>query len=233
MHYLALVTPGLQWTGLIPDLDVRVTGKGEEEVIKRLEAEAGALLTLYNAQGLVWPPVRTKELTDVREDDLPDSGSPRLHWVEPLTPNPISIAIEQALRRSGKTAAAVARLMETSPAALHRMTDPRYDGHSLQSLKKLAQVLQVPLQRFIGLKRLALDEFVAVGHPGMYAPGHVTLKRTVELERLTLPTLVSWNNLFFWLDAPAKPPFALSDADYLRFEGAQIDADGFVLGVLA
>lgn len=233
MQYLAILTHHQgQWTGILPDLDLRASGTTEEDVRQRLGVQAGELLTLYVAQGLEWPPIRTKDFTDLADDDRPAANEARVYWIEPVSPNPVSLAIDQAIRRSGKTEVEVARLMGTSPAALHRMTHPQYEGHSLLTLRKLAQVLKLPLHRFIGLKHLALDEFVSVGSPGMSAPGHVTLRRTPELERLSLPTLVSWEGLLFWLDAPAKPPFSVSDADYLRFEGAQVDGEGFELGIL-
>lgn len=233
MDYLARVNQEHgRWFGHLPDLDVYTSGKSEEDIISRLEVTAGGVITQFLAEGRTLPSLSHFTKEDFGEDDFPIHGEATFHWITPRLPNPVSLSIKQALERSGKTASEIARLMGTSSAAITRMTDPNYDSHSLFSLRKLAAALDMPIQRFVALKELALDEFLAVGHPGMHAPGHVTLKRTPELERLTLPALVQWEGLLFWLDAPARPPYAVSDQDFLRFEGAQVNDEGFTVGIL-
>lgn len=233
MEFRALISQEYgRWRGYVPDLNLRVSGKDEQEVISRLEVASGEQAAHLLAQGNLLPTPQAISKEDLSEDEFPTHGEWKFHWITPRTPNPVSVAIKQAIKRSGQTASEIARQMQTSPAAITRMTDPSYEGHSLPGLRKLAQVLKLPLQRFVALKQPSLDEFVSVGHPGMHAPGHVTLKRSPELARLKLPALVQWQGQLFWLDAPAIPPYALSDEHYLRFEGAGVNNQGFSIGIL-
>lgn len=234
MEYQALVTQEHGWwRGYLPDLELRVSGKNEQDVILKLEVAAGEHITQLMAQGNEPPEPKELEKDDLTEDEFPLQDVWHLYGIVPRIPNPVSLTIKQAIHRSGKTATEIAKLLETSPAAITRMTDPSYDGHSLHSLRKLADALKVPLQRFVGLKGFALGNFVSVSQSGMYAPGYVALKRTAELAQLELPALVRWEGSLFWLDAPAGPPHVTSDKKYLRFEGAQVENVGFSLGILS
>lgn len=230
MDYLGLLSSeNGRWFGSLPDLGVRTSGKTEEDTVHRLEIAAGDALTELLAEGQIPPRPRFLTKEDFDENDFPLQGEAAVHWIIPRMPNPVSLSIKQAIERSGKTATEIARLMGTSSAAITRMTDPDYDSHSLLSLRKLAQVLNVPLLRFVALRELTFDEFVPVGQSGMYAPGYVALKRTEQLEQLHLPALVQWEGRLFWLDAPAQPPAFTSDQAYLRFEGARMGNEGFTV----
>ena len=60
--------------------------------------------------------------------------------------NPISLEIERILEKSGETLRVIAGRIGTSPAALIRMKDPFYWGHSVRSLRDVAQACNQQLE---------------------------------------------------------------------------------------
>ncbi len=63
----------------------------------------------------------------------------------PGTANPVSEELERAIRAAGLTQAEVARRMGVSTAAVSRLLNPSYNGHSISSLRKVAEVLGAEL----------------------------------------------------------------------------------------
>ncbi|MDR6330598.1 hypothetical protein [Deinococcus soli (ex Cha et al. 2016)] len=139
--------------GLIPELNVTVTGKDREQVRQRLQQGAALALIEYDRNEQPRPEGQYRHVDDLPADiraDLPDA-EPEL--IEPAPLNRWSLEIEQAVQASGLSDSEIARRMETSPAAVGRLQDPFYWGHSLASVRKLYDVLD---QELLGERKSAL-----------------------------------------------------------------------------
>jgi antitoxin HicB len=112
--------------------------------LERLMAEGLALqLHDYTERGEQAPaPLAEKELdlSDYEGEDV------EVVWVEPAKLNPVSLELDRAIRAAGLSEAEVARRTGTSRAAMTRVTNPFYWGHSLNTLRKLADALGVQLE---------------------------------------------------------------------------------------
>lgn len=63
-----------------------------------------------------------------------------------LVPSPVSLQLEQLLRERGLTHVELARRLGVSRPAISRMLSPNYDGHSVSSLRRIADALGVQLE---------------------------------------------------------------------------------------
>lgn len=61
--------------------------------------------------------------------------------VAPAPMNPVSLAVERAIRESGMSEYALAKALGVHQRVLTRLTDLFYWGHSLSSLRRVAEVL--------------------------------------------------------------------------------------------
>lgn len=142
MQYLAVISNSQNaWGGFIVDLGVTVVGKSHEQVKTRLEEGLALHLDTLQDLGLNIQPTKTRTLQDIPQEDLEDLENLQVVWISPATMNPVSKEIRKALERSGLSDSEVARRMGTSPAAIARMKDDFYFGHSLQTINRLAAVL--------------------------------------------------------------------------------------------
>ena len=234
MQYLAFVEQdGTAWGGFIPELHASATGKNREQVLERLAQGATFSILALAEEGRPVPQAVLQSTTDLRPEDREDVQGMEAVFVTPAQVSSTSVAIAQAIEHSGLSRAEVARRMGTSSAAVTRITDMFYFEHSLHTLRQLSGALGLPIARFVDLKDLAMDEYLAHGDGSAYTPGHITLKRTPELERLELPALVRWEGLLFWLDRPSSPPFSVSNADHLVFEGSMVDDHGYTRSIMS
>lgn len=65
-------------------------------------------------------------------------------------PDPVSLAVAEAVRSSGLTQARVAELMGTAQPNVARLARPEYHGHSVATLRRLAEALGMRLEvRFV------------------------------------------------------------------------------------
>ena len=82
-----------------------------------------------------------------------------------LTPapmNPISLEIERIIERSDHSLRSLAQAIGTSPAALARLKDPFYWGHSIRSLRDVAQACNQQLEvKFKAVPRVVQGSQVA------------------------------------------------------------------------
>jgi transcriptional regulator with XRE-family HTH domain len=62
------------------------------------------------------------------------------------TDNPLSQEIRRAIQKSGLTLSEIARRMGTTESAVSRMASPRYRGHTVGSLERLAEALGARLE---------------------------------------------------------------------------------------
>ncbi len=79
--------------------------------------------------------------SDVQEDYAGQELT--LLLIEPAPINPVSLEVQRGIEHSGLSYREVARRMGAGHAAISRMADLFYWGHSLTALRKLAEVLGV------------------------------------------------------------------------------------------
>jgi antitoxin HicB len=147
MSYLALIeSDGRAHGGLIPELGVAAVGKSTEQVRERLRQ--GLALALHERQraSLPLPEAQFRERGDLPAEVLAEFPDAPTELLEPAPINPVSVEIERAIEASGLSESEVARRMGTSPAAVARLQDYFYWGHSLTALRKLAGVLGVRVE---------------------------------------------------------------------------------------
>ncbi len=147
MNYLAFIEQdGHAWGGFIPELHANATGKRREQVLQRL-AEGGALAVFYAMQeGRPVAEATLQRAAQLSEDDRELVQEMESVFVELATINPVSAEVERAVRESGLSDSEIARRMGSSPAAVGRLQDYFYWGHSLTALRKLADVLGVRIE---------------------------------------------------------------------------------------
>ena len=65
--------------------------------------------------------------------------------IRPSPVNPVSLAIEKALRRKGLKRKDLAERMGVPPSVVTRILDPLYFGHTLSTLRRVAEALESQL----------------------------------------------------------------------------------------
>lgn len=131
MKLLAVITcTGKGCSGSFPDAPGAVaTGRDEAELRRHL----AEILALY-FDDAPFPEAVTTEVGDL------EPGKSVI-WVEPAPMNPVSLEVARAIERTGKSLRALAPEIGMNYAALGRLQDPFYWGHSLSSLRQLADGL--------------------------------------------------------------------------------------------
>jgi antitoxin HicB len=144
MKYLLVISHDPDgFSAFIPDFNpgILVSADSREDAI-RLGCEA---LTIYLSEvGEV--SAKYLNLKNVPDALLEDSLNPEAVLIEPAPMNPISLEIERIIEWSGLTLTALAKRMQTSPAALVRLKDPFYWGHSVRSLREIASATGMSLE---------------------------------------------------------------------------------------
>lgn len=104
--------------------------------LERLMSEQLALM-LFEAQrvGDALEPPAELDLSDYEGEEV------KVVYVSPAPMNPVSLELEEAIRRSGLTQKEVAKRAKTSEAAVSRLTNPFYFGHSVGILRRVAEAL--------------------------------------------------------------------------------------------
>lgn len=126
------------YSGFFIDASCVATAKTKSELKDKL-AKALAIYILEAAKyGQHIKPTLTDNI-DLSEYEISlGNKGVELDYLEPAPVNPTSLAIDETIKTLGMTEAEVARRMKTSSAALSRITDPFYWGHSMTMLKKFA-----------------------------------------------------------------------------------------------
>ncbi|ULH18212.1 hypothetical protein MF271_22340 (plasmid) [Deinococcus sp. KNUC1210] len=147
MQYLAIFEQdGPAFGGLVPELNVTVVGKTQEQVRERLAQRLALAVLERQRAGLPVPAPRFQTLSDLPAADLADFAQPHGELLAAAEVNPVSLEVERAIERSGLSNSEVARRIGSSPAAVGRLQDYFYWGHSLTTLRKLAEVLGAQLE---------------------------------------------------------------------------------------
>lgn len=232
MQYLAFIEQdGAAWGGFIPELHTTATGKNRQQVIDRLSEGATFTFVALTEEGKPIPQPVYQSAQDLSDEERQDVKGMDATFITPAGISATSIAIGQAIERSGLKRSEVAQRMGTSPAAITRITNRFYFEHSLPTLRQLADVLNLPLSRFSGLKDLAPEDFLTSNDGGIDKPGEITMRWTPELAELKVPALVRWEGILFWLDTQGRE-IKLGGLRLLVFEGSMVDDRGYVQSIL-
>jgi antitoxin HicB len=141
MKYPVVIEKGARNYGAFaPDVPGAVgLGDSREEALESV-ARGMALHLLDLAERGQEPPRPSEVSTlDLSEYEPEEPYEVVMCAVAPV--NPVSLRIERAIAQAGLSEAEVARRAGTSRAAMTRITDPFYWGHSLATLNKIAEAL--------------------------------------------------------------------------------------------
>lgn len=99
-------------------------------------------------RSLGWPGELDLDADSFRPETYADEPPefPLSDFVPPQTANPVSQKLRQAVEASGEAQAVIARRAGMRQQALSRLIDPHYEGHSLATLTRLADALDMELR---------------------------------------------------------------------------------------
>jgi predicted RNase H-like HicB family nuclease len=146
MKYSVVVERGARSYGAFaPDIPGAVgLGDSREEALASVAQSLALQLLDLAERGLEPPPPSDPAALELSAFEPEEPFE--IVVIEPAPTNPVSLEIERAIRETGLSEADVARRMGTSRAAMTRITDPFYWGHSLRTLTKLAKALDAELE---------------------------------------------------------------------------------------
>lgn len=147
MHYVAIVESGAAgYGGLVPELNVSATGKTAEQVRERLSQGIALAVLERRHRNLPVPPAVYQSFADLPLDLQEDFAGAETVQLSPAPINPVSVEIERAVEASGLSDSEIARRIGSSPAGVARLQDYFYWGHSLATLRKLADALSLQVE---------------------------------------------------------------------------------------
>ena len=123
----------------VPDLHVHATARTRAMLEHRVREAMAISLEVY---------VDTEQTAPKRSNPKKIKCQPgqSVVMLAPDEPDPVSVAVERAIKRSRLSKQDVAQRMGVSASAISRLTDPYYHGHSLESLRRLASALGSKLE---------------------------------------------------------------------------------------
>lgn len=146
MKYWAVIEgDGDNYGVFVPDVLGAVgAGATAEEALVSASASLAVLLEDLREQGVPLPAATPREELDLSEFE-PDEPY-RFAEIEPIPLNPVSLAIDRELRRTGVTKAELARRIGAKPPFVSRLVDPLYWGHNTETLRRVAEALGMQLE---------------------------------------------------------------------------------------
>jgi len=140
--FLERETESSTYAGFCEGAPVFVAGKpSREAAIQALQEGLAYYLAHLETEGraLPRPPENARG-----EEGL------ELVWLTPAPVNPVSLEIERLMKKRGVSRSELARRLGVAPSAVTRWLDPLYFGHSLQTLRRVAEALDSDLEiRFV------------------------------------------------------------------------------------
>lgn len=146
MTYLAVIerTPS-NYAGFVPDVK-GATGIGDSREVTLQALSRGLALALQELTERGLPPPTASPRTELDLSDYEPTEPYEIVEVSPARMNPVSIEIEQALESAGVTRTELARRMQVIRSVVSRITDSFYFGHSLRTVQRVADALNVRLE---------------------------------------------------------------------------------------
>ena len=127
---------------MTPELNCIGTAKTRDALIE--QAREAIALALEGQPGRAATITRLEQLDAETRAEIPATAEV-LH-LDPAPMNPVSGEIEAAMNRAGMHQAELARRLGTSRSAVSRMLNPFYWGHSVDLLRRVAEVLGADLE---------------------------------------------------------------------------------------
>ncbi|GAA3995098.1 hypothetical protein GCM10022631_01520 [Deinococcus rubellus] len=141
MDYLALVTKTADgYAGNVPELQTILATEDTLDALKTTLAEAVALYLLDAPNAPAPVAQRLSDLSELVQEDYAELDVTLLR-VTPAPVNPVSLQVARVIDESGLSYRELARRLGTGHAALFRLANPFYWGHSLAMLRRLAEAL--------------------------------------------------------------------------------------------
>lgn len=142
--FLALITKTPDgYAGLVPELTVLANGNTQEEVEQALSE--GIALHLIENPELKGAARQLSDLpTEVQADYAGQEVVEKVLFPAPV--NQLSLALDRAIEASGLSYRELAKRLGTGHAAISRLTDPFYWGHSMPTLRKVADAIGAQLK---------------------------------------------------------------------------------------
>lgn len=147
--YLAILEhDGNAYGGWFADLPINATGTTPDEVRQRLREGLALYLHDLHQEQQAPPEPAARTLTDVDLTDVgEDAGNLTAELLDPAEMNPVSLEIERAMHEAGiATQTQLAAALGVSRQAAARLIDPFYWGHSLTTLRRVAEVLDASVE---------------------------------------------------------------------------------------
>lgn len=144
--YLAVLerTPN-NYAGFFPDVE-GATGIGDSREATLQALSRGLALALQDLTELGLPPPTPCPSTELDLSDYELTEPYEIVEAAPAKMNPVSIEIERALESAGVTRTELARRMQVPRSVVSRITDPFYFGHSVRTVQRVADALNVRLE---------------------------------------------------------------------------------------
>lgn len=146
VKYWAVVEgEGDNYGAFVPDV-LGAVGAGDtfEQAVASLARSLAVQLEHLRERGLELPVPSPQDRLDLSKFEPEEPY--QLVRLEPAPMNPVSLAIDEALKRSGMNKAELARCMGIPRSNATRITDPFYWGHSSDTLRKVAQALRADMR---------------------------------------------------------------------------------------
>lgn len=137
LSYLAVIEKSSSgFSGFLPDVPGLIAAESDKEkLLSMLSDSLYIYLEDCVAHGEELPAPATKTYDDAELSEY------ETVCVSPAQPEHVSIEIDRLVGQSGLTYAEVARRMKVPRSAVTRLTSPVYRGHSMETLRKLANAL--------------------------------------------------------------------------------------------
>lgn len=141
--YLTIIegNPSDGYSAHVPELNVIASADTLEE-IRDLISEG---IALYLDAAPDAPKPRARTLDDLKID-LTEFENPTGELIAPAIMNPVSLEIDRAIQTRNISRRELARRLEVGNAAVQRMIDPFYWGHSMAVLRRVAAALEMHLE---------------------------------------------------------------------------------------
>jgi len=126
------------YAGFCEGAPIFVAGKpSREAAIQALQEGLAYYLAHLETEG--------RALPHPPKNAQPKEGLERV-WLTPAPVNPVSLEIERLMKKRGVSRSELARRLGVAPSAVTRWLDPLYFGHSLKTLKRIAEALDSGLE---------------------------------------------------------------------------------------
>ncbi len=129
------------WNAFFPDFpDAFTTASSRAAMHNKLPEFLGLCLEEYPI-----PKKLIQSISEIDTSELEGLTEIETQLITALEINPISLEVARVIDQSQLSATELAKRMHTTPSALSRLRDPKYTGHSIAALTRLANAVGAKL----------------------------------------------------------------------------------------